>query len=134
MIQIGTCSENSRQLVLKALRISCSTGDADSPWKNWSSGLFLWHFSAFGGQFKIKHAVFDNGEQFKPEILLERNQFEFKMLSFAWYSFVKILNQDWFRETADKNFFFFFLTIRSFLKCSSFSSSSTFIFGSVVIL
>ena len=52
--------------------------------------------------------VFDNGKQFKPEILLERNQFEFKMLSFAWYSFVKILNQDWFRETADKNFFFFF--------------------------
>ena len=63
-------------------------------------------FSAFGGPFKIKHAVFDNGEQFKPEILLERNQFEFKMLSFAWYSFVKILNQNWFRETADKNFFF----------------------------
>ena len=28
-------------------------------------------FFAFGGPFTIKHAVFDNGEQFKPEILKE---------------------------------------------------------------
>lgn len=30
---VGTCRQNGRQLVFKSSAVSCSTGDADCPWK-----------------------------------------------------------------------------------------------------